>query len=459
MFQRIEATAEMINQSGEQWIVWCGLNDESIGLTKAIDESEDIRGSDSPENKASAIEAFQEGQTKVIVTKPRIAGFGMNFQNCHNMAFVGLNDSWEAYYQCIRRCHRFGQEKPVNVHIVLSDAEQPIFDNVMRKEREANKMRAALVEHVREFERAEIGGTVKHQAYDTDDSSGENWQMRLGDSCERMAEIEDESVGLSVFSPPFLSLYTYSPTERDIGNSATPEEFWGHFQFVIRELLRATKPGRNCCVHVSQVPSTLNSDGYIGLKDFRGDCIGAFRKYGWIYHGEVCIDKDPQVQAIRTHAKGLLFAQLRKDGSWLRPGLADFILVFRKPGDNATPVKPDITNEEWITWARPVWYGIKETDVLNTAVAKDNDDERHICPLQLGTIERCIRLWSNPGELICSPFAGIGSEGYMALCRGRRFTGIELKKSYFDTAVKNLMSAEKAGDQPRLDFTCPSGVE
>jgi DNA modification methylase len=249
-----------------------------------------------------------------------------------------------------------------------------------------------------------------------------------------------------------MSLYTYSPTERDIGNSQSPEEFWQHFRFIITELLRVTKPGRNCCVHLSQVPSLLANDGYIGLKDLRGDCIGAFRENGWIYHGDVCIDKDPQVQAIRTHAKGLLFAQLRKDGSWLRPGLADFILVFRKPGENQVPVKPDITNEEWIRWARPVWYGIRESDVLNTAVAKDNDDERHICPLQLGTIDRCIRLWSNRNELVCSPFAGIGSEGYMAIRRGRKFIGIELKPSYYRTAITNLKRAENEMDQLMLDF-------
>jgi hypothetical protein len=253
-----------------------------------------------------------------------------------------------------------------------------------------------------------------------------------------------------VFSPPFMSLFTYSPTERDLGNSKSAPEFFAHFNYIIDELLRVTAPGRNCCVHASQVSATLGHDGYIGLKDFRGKTIEAFEGRGWVYHGEVCIDKDPQAQAIRTHSKALLFVQLRKDSSWLRPALADCILVFRKPGDNATPITPDITNDQWIEWARPVWYGIKETDTLNTAVAKENADERHICPLQLGTIERCVKLWSNPGDLVLSPFAGIGSEGFVSLRFGRRFHGIELKPSYYRSAVTNLRRAVHEAAQPNF---------
>jgi DNA modification methylase len=194
----------------------------------------------------------------------------------------------------------------------------------------------------------------------------------------------------------------------------------------------------------------LSRDGYIGLKDFRGKTIEAFERRGWVYHGEVCLDKDPQVQAVRTKAKALLFVQLRKDSSWLRPALADYILVFRKPGENPVPIQPDITNDEWIEWARPIWYGIRETDTLNAADATEAEDERHICPLQLGTIERCIKLWSNPGELILSPFAGIGSEGYVALKTGRQFVGIELKPSYWRTACRNLERALTEGREATL---------
>jgi DNA modification methylase len=282
------------------------------------------------------------------------------------------------------------------------------------------------------------------------DSAGELWTVDNGDCIETMATLPANMVDLSVYSPPFISLYTYTASERDIGNCATEQEFFHHIGFMIRELLRLTKPGRLSCCHVAQVPAMLSRDGYIGMKDFRGKTIEAFQAEGWIYHGEVCIDKDPQAQAIRTKSKSLLFVQMRKDASWLRPALADYILVFRKPGENAVPVIPDLSNEDWIEWARPIWYGIRESDTLQVAEARADEDERHICPLQLGTIERCIRLWSNPGELVFSPFAGIGSEGYEAVRLNRRFFGVELKPSYAAVAVKNLRAAEALRTQGQL---------
>lgn len=281
-------------------------------------------------------------------------------------------------------------------------------------------------------------------------TSGDGWTVVNGDCIEELADAEPDSIDLSVYSPPFLSLYTYTASERDIGNCATAEEFFAHMGFLIRHLLAATKPGRLTCVHVAQVPAMLGRDGYIGMKDFRGKTIEAYERDGWIYHGEVCIDKDPQAQAIRTKSKSLLFVQLRKDASWLRPALADYILVFRKPGVNAVPIQPDVSNEQWIEWARPIWYGIRESDTLQVADARANEDERHICPLQLGTIERCIRLWSNPGELVVSPFTGIGSEGYEAIRLGRRFWGTELKPSYYAVAVRNLQAAELVKSQASL---------
>lgn len=271
-----------------------------------------------------------------------------------------------------------------------------------------------------------------------DQAIEDRYALYHGDSCELLKELPHDSIDLTVTSPPFASLFTYSASDRDLGNAATRDEFFVHFRYVIDELLRITRPGRNAAIHVQQVAATLQHDGFIGLTDFRGEVIRAFVERGWIYHGEACIDKDPQQQAIRTHAKSLLFVQLRRDASWMRPALADYILVFRKPGENAVPVLPDISNEDWIAWARPVWYGIRESDTLNVAVAREDDDERHICPLQLPTIERCIRLWTNPGETVLDPFAGIGSTGVMALRHGRRFVGCELKPSYWQTARRNL---------------------
>lgn len=283
-----------------------------------------------------------------------------------------------------------------------------------------------------------------------DQADGDGWVLYNGDSADVLRGLPERSVDLSVFSPPFQSLFTYSASERDLGNSHDPALFWRHFAFISAELLRLTKPGRLVCVHVAQIVSTKAYHGEIGLIDFRGDTIRHFREAGFVHHGEVVIDKDPQAQAIRTKSKSLLFVQLEKDASWLRPALADYILVFRAPGENATPIHPDISRDDWISWARPIWYGIRESDTLNVAVARENDDERHICPLQLGTIERCIRLWSNAGETVLSPFAGIGSEGFEAVRLGRRFVGVELKPSYWKVGCSNLRRAEIESRQEDL---------
>jgi DNA modification methylase len=264
----------------------------------------------------------------------------------------------------------------------------------------------------------------------------------LGDSVERLAEITDHSVDLTLFSPPFMSLFTYSPSERDIGNNR-PDEFWTHFGFLIGQLERVMKPGRNVAVHVQQVATTVTHDGVTGLNDFRGDVIRAFVAAGFVFHGEVTIDKDPQAQAIRTKAKGLLFVQKERDRSWLRPAFADYILIFRKPGENAVPIRDDpVSNDDWIEWARPIWYGIRESATLNAAEAREEKDERHIAALQLETVTRCVRLWSNPGELVLDPFTGIGTTGYVAVEHGRRFIGCELKRSYFEAACRNISRSD-----------------
>jgi len=288
------------------------------------------------------------------------------------------------------------------------------------------------------------------EAYVTDAAEGEGWRLMLGDSCERLSELDTASVDLSVYSPPFASLYTYSPSPRDLGNSASRGEFFEHYGFVIREVLRLTKPGRLTVVHVQQLTTRKATHGVSGLTDFRGQVIAAYVSEGWIFHGEVTIDKDPQAQAIRTKAQALMFVQLERDSVMSRPALADYVLLFRAPGPNATPIKPECDRDTWIDWARPVWYGIRETDTLNVAIAREDADERHIAPLQLSLIERCVRLWSNRDELVLSPFAGIGSEGVVAIRWGRRFVGCELKASYWATATTNLRRTEHEVTAPKL---------
>lgn len=309
------------------------------------------------------------------------------------------------------------------------------------------------------------------QPYVTDDAVGDRYHLMLGDSCERLAEVEDDSVGLTIYSPPFASLFTYSPSDRDLGNSLGSDQFAEHYRFIVGHLLRVTKPGRIVAVHCMQIPTQKWRDGAIGLTDFRGDLIRAHMAAGFIFHGEATIQKDPQAQAIRTKSSSLLFVSLERDGVKVRPALADYLLLFRVPGDNDEPVKVDVTRDEWISWAHPVWepgpsddddailataglercwYGIRETNTLNTAVAKEADDERHICPLQLDLIERVVRLYSNRDDLVLSPFAGIGSEGVVSLHQGRRFVGCELKPSYWQTAAANLAQTAADMNQPTI---------
>jgi len=288
------------------------------------------------------------------------------------------------------------------------------------------------------------------QPYVEDIATGESWTAMLGDSCERLHEIGDATIDLSVYSPPFASLFTYSPSDRDIGNCRDRNEFFEHYRYIIDHMLRVTRPGRLSVVHCQQLATQKGRDGAIGLTDFRGQIIAAHVEAGWIFHGEVTIDKDPQAQAIRTKATSLMFVTLNKDSAMSRPAMADYILMFRKPGENVVAIKPECDNETWIEWARPCWFGIRETNTLNTVVAKENEDERHICPLQLDLIERVVRLWSNRGETVLTPFMGIGSEVHTAIRLGRRGIGCELKPSYWSTAVENLRALEHEMSLPSL---------
>jgi len=458
---RLQELTSTINGTDEQWIVWTGLEEESRKVTAALDGAVEVKGSDDPEYKATAFENFQDGQGRVLVTKSRVGGFGMNFQNAHKMVFFGLNDSWEAWYQCIRREWRYGQVHPVEVHVILSDLEQEIYLNVQRKDAMATRLRAGLIEQIKSYEKGELEMvTAQSSTYKTSTVTGKNWTAMLGDSCERLQEIPDDSIDFSVYSPPFADLFTYTDSERDLGNSKNSGEFFDHFAFIICQMLRVTKPGRLTCVHTSDIPAMAQRDGYIGIKDFPGEVIQAYEAAGWTFTGRAFVQKNPQAQAIRTKSKALLFTQMRKDSSDSRPALVDQVLIFKKPGENAVPIRPvdngELDNETWIEWANGIWLGIHESDTLQHSGARDNDDEKHICPLQLGTIERCIKLYSNPGEIVLTPFGGIGSEAYQAVRFGRKAILIELKESYFEVAVSNLQDAESK--YTMVDLFAFSGV-
>ena len=466
---RVTAAAELVNGNGESWVVWCDLNAESAALADAIPGAVEIRGDDTPDHKASAMLDFAAGRVRVLVTKPSIAGWGMNWQHCAHQVFVGLSDSWEQLYQAVRRSYRFGQTRPVNVYAVTAQTEGAVVRNLQRKEEQASTMMNELVQHMAGLS---IGQSGRDEAeYLESDGEGRGWKVLLGDTVLRMADIADNSVGLTVTSPPFPGMYAYSNSNHDIGNTLTIDEMIKHFRFVVDRdhLLRITMPGRLACIHLMQLTTMKSREGWVGLKDYRGRVIAMMEEEGWVYAGEVTIEKNPQVQAVRNKERGLLFKTLATDSSLMRMALADYLLYFRKPGDNPTPVRAGksdkynrgagwITEEEWIEWASPIWYrqragvpgGIRETDVLNVAAAKDENDERHLCPLQLGVIERAVKLWSAPGDLVFDPFTGVGSTGVEALRLGRRFIGTELKPSYWRKTCSNLRVAEQFANEETL---------
>lgn len=273
---------------------------------------------------------------------------------------------------------------------------------------------------------------------------GENFALYHGDSVEVLKGLPGASVGYSIFSPPFASLYTYSNSPRDLGNCRSDSDFFEHFGYIVRELRRVMKPARNVSFHCMLLPTSKERDGYIGLKDFRGDLIRAFQKEGFIYASEVCIWKDPVTSMQRTKALGLLHKTVRNNASMSRQGIPDYLVTMRAPGEpdeRVTHDPADYPVEKWQRVASPIWMDIDPQDTLQYRSAREHDDERHICPLQLEVIRRGIDLWTNPGDIVLSPFAGIGSEGYVALQMRRRFVGIELKASYYQQAARNLKAA------------------
>lgn len=294
-----------------------------------------------------------------------------------------------------------------------------------------------------------------------DQYSTDRYSLINADTTEAITMIPDNSIGLSVFSPPFSSLYTYSNSDRDLGNSRNDDEFFTHFEFIVRELRRVLMGGRIVAIHCMQIPAMKERDGYIGLKDFRGDLIRLFQKCGFVYHGEVTVWKDPVVEMQRTKALGLLHKQLKKDSSRTRMGLPDYIIFMRKDGENAEPIEHDNDNfpvdlwqdyasPVWREYASPVWWNINQSDTLNRMFA-DEESEKHICPLQLPVIERCVKLYSNEGDTVFTPFMGIGSEVYQSVKMGRKAIGIELKPEYYEQAVMNLKALDNEKNQLTIE--------
>lgn len=444
---RVEAARGIVASSPGPWLAWCELNAEGDALSSALPNSTQIAGADDDETKAERMRAFSDGEIPTLVTKPSIAGFGMNWQHCNRMLFVGLSHSWEQFYQATRRCWRFGQERPVDVHIIATDVESAVLANIKRKQAAADEMAAEMVEHMRTTMNEEIRGTKRTTTTTMrDTATGDGWTMHLGDCVDVIRAMPESSIHYSVFSPPFASLYTYSANDRDMGNCTSHDDFFVHIGFLIPELLRVTMPGRLLSFHCMNLPLVKERDGVIGLSDFRGRLIRAFQDAGWIFHSEVTIWKDPVTAMQRTKALGLLHKQLKKDSCMSRQGIPDYLVTMRKPGEN--PERVTHTNETfpvsvWQNYASPVWMDINQSDTLQFRSAREDADERHVCPLQLEVIRRAVLLWTNERDLVLSPFAGIGSEGHVAVGLERRFVGVELKESYYRQACANLSNTKR----------------
>jgi DNA modification methylase len=495
---------ELIGDDTDQWIVWCGLNPEANLMKKLLgDRAVNVQGSDKTEKKVEGLRSFSNGETQILVSKTKICGHGSNFQNCHKIVFVGLSDSWESFYQAIKRIHRFGQTKPCEVYVILAEEEREIWENVERKGKEAEKMTQKLIENAKNYQRVELDMKAGEKAvYVEDEVKTDQYHIMLGDAVERLKEIENNSVGLSVYSPPFEDLFVYSNSERDLGNSGTREDFYTHYSYIVNELLRVTMPGRKTVVHAADIHARKNRDGFLGLKPFTHDVVRLYNKCGWNYQGAIPIAKNPQATAIRLKAHELMFATMKRDAARLMPVQPDYLLVFTKPGKNPEPILPmengEYYEDDWIkiagnTWlngmwekleddslteqdfieigkqiyehyrsGQPIWQDIRETEVLphkgKGGSRVDENDTKHICPLQLEPVERAIKLWSNPGDVVLDPFLGSGTTVYQAVMFDRYGVGIELKPEYFyDLAVKNIEEAVRLSKQEDL-FT-QAGIE
>jgi len=444
---RVSKVHEIINEKpNEQWIVWGLQNSETDRLGKEIKESRNVQGSDKPEVKAKNLLGFADKEYQNLVTKASIASFGMNYQNCSNMIFSSYDFKFEAFYQAVRRCYRFGQTRPVNVHLIIPKSQVNVRKSIIEKEQKHKEMMHKMSVNSAEFNQ------FKKVVNPQPDVKNDNYWLMNGDCVERSKEIPDNELDLVVFSPPFAELYVYSDKEADMGNVRNYKEFEEHFQYLIPQIKRTLKSGRICAVHCMDLPIQKGKEGFIGLRDFSGMLIEWFTKHGFIYHAKTTLWKNPVTEMQRTKALGLLHKTIKKDSVMSRVGIPDYVLFFRNEGDNKVPIthqaddsnKPDyLPVDLWQKYASPVWMDVDYKRTLQYRSGRDGNDEKHICPLQLDTINRILHLYSNEGETVGSFFGGIGSEGFEAIKMNRKSVSIELKESYFELNKNNHASALK----------------
>ena len=446
--ERLNEVATIVNNSKDNFIIWIKQNEEGELLKKLIPEAIEVKGSDSNEYKEKMLLGFANNEFRVLITKTKIASFGLNYQNCNNQIFASLDFSFEGLYQAIRRSYRFGQKQAVNIYLITTDTMSNVKQSIDNKQKQFEIMQDEMSKAVNQ----NLNNTIlKSATYNTDEVDNEYYKIKRGDCIQLIKDVQDESVGFSIFSPPFAELYTYSSHLEDMGNSKDYNEFLTQFNFLIKELYRVVKQGRNVAVHCMDLPIQKGKEGFIGLRDFSGLILKAFESAGFIYHSRVTIWKDPVVEMQRTKALGLLHKQVKKDSTMSRVGIPDYLLIFRKDGDRTDPVKCTINVDTWQKYASPVWMDIDYGDTLQGyRNGRDENDEKHICPLQLPTIERAIHLYSNENDTVLTPFMGIGSEVFQAVKMNRKGIGFELKESYFDQAKKNLAAIIETKKQTTL---------
>lgn len=444
---RLDKVAEIVKNSNDNFIIWIGHDDEGKYLRSLLPDAVEVKGSDTKEYKKDKLLGFGKGEFRILITKLKIAQFGLNYQNCHNQIYASLDFSFEATYQGIRRSYRFGQDKPVNIYLVTTDTMTNVKSSFEKKQALFKEMQKSMTEAMNR----NINKSITLKKMETESRyNSDKCDIRLGDCVQLIREVESESIGFSIFSPPFAELYTYSDKLEDMGNSKDYNEFFTAFKFLVKELYRVMWSGRNVAVHCMDLPIQKGKEGYIGLRDFSGMILQAFQEVGFIYHSRVTIWKNPVTEMQRTKALGLLHKQVKKDAAMSRVGIPDYLMIFRKEGEHNHPVHCNISVDTWQKYASPVWMDIDYSNTLNAAKGRDEKDEKHICPLQLETIERAITLWSNEGDRVLTPFLGIGSEVYTAIKLKRFGVGFELKESYYNEAVKNCKSMECNMNQKTL---------
>ena len=504
---RIARCCELVNADDGTWIVWCTLNDESRQLAKGIRGAVELCGSDSQQKKDAALQKFMGGRARVLVTKSEIAGFGLNFQHCHKMVFASLTDSYERMYQAVRRCHRFGQTRPVEVTSICTEMERAVLENLQRKAGKVGDLKLLMRQRMQDLwdgdgnaQRPPLHGLALNASRKVVVSDSKTSAAVIHGDCvtAMMEHLGDDSVDYIVFSPPFQSLYRYSPSAADISNCHDGAQFEKHMRFVAAELLRVLKPGRLMSSHVMNICRRRVEHGdelANSLVDLRGQLTRIFEEAGFLLHSEVCVFRDPTQALIRTKAQGLFYRTYATDAAIARQALPDYVITFRKRGQASVKIEHKAsgdTMDKWIRLACPVWF-VRSTNTLNvkkilaaapglnrktsevlvgalegSAAAEDGDDagadadadadvsadvetaeatanssapdedQKHPTPLQLEIIENCVDLWSNPGELVLDPFSGIGSTGHVCKRMGRSYVGIELDARYFEASLGHV---------------------